>query len=727
MAKKIIFLFLFIIPILVAGFFFLIGYIFGPGIVFGPYAMDKYKGNVYLEFPYKNEKGYISDYNTVNLYEDINNDGKLSPRKCSGVYCIYGEELKWDVSFDEFAKIVENKDHPQKKEFLIKLGFCKIAHYAYGWYGRIKYKWFLISGLIVFAGLFFTRQSLLFLALWFVYTSAWVACQVFLVAPWAGVPELIKFDPYHYRHYEILDYTAKALLPDNLWSRLPLTLMWFLSPVVLFFAAVIYLLKHWFPRRQREVEDFLKVDKDKKKREELNIEQVTFKKFPYNLRAKLELYRQANAYFLGVDDNGKDITVAENMMNMHLHILGSSGAGKTSQVVSPLAWQVLEKGRGGLFIDFKGDDMFRKIVKQKAVEAGKRFYYFSIDPHEKSCNYNPLSSGSVDSKVDRIMSALELIFKGEASFYSNIQTLAFTKVLKQIKASKGKITFKTVHDTLDNETFLNAAGIRKEHVQGLTAVISRFADCRILNVKGVDLGKIIKNGDTVFFALKSSVNTQLAEAIGRMLIIDLKYQAAFRKETDPNFYIFIDEFQNLSTTHFLDVISKVRSANFCLVLSNQSRGNLQAVSASFENTIFENTAIKVIFTQENPEDARFWSDKTGNTTYENRGMSQFDGTGVDGEKTILDGRRSAQGYISRQFKNYISDNIFLRLPFLKSVIFTRNELARIANHEFLFSKDERDDILRQDFKGENKFFRLPLAFWKKICYIVNRFFHKGKF
>ena len=56
-----------------------------------------------------------------------------------------------------------------------------------------------------------------------------------------------------------------------------------------------------------------------------------------------------------------------------------------------------------------------------------------------------------------------------------------------------------------------------------------------------------------------------------MLIIDIKSQAVSRQETDPPYFIFIDEFQNLACSHFVDVISKVRSANFCLVLSNQSR------------------------------------------------------------------------------------------------------------------------------------------------------------
>ncbi|MFH1655453.1 MAG: TraM recognition domain-containing protein [Candidatus Omnitrophota bacterium] len=182
-----------------------------------------------------------------------------------------------------------------------------------------------------------------------------------------------------------------------------------------------------------------------------------------------------------------------------------------------------------------------------------------------------------------------------------------------------------------------------------------------------------------------------------MLIIDLKCQAVSRKESDLPYFIFIDEFQNLACSHFVDVISKVRSANFCLVLSNQSRGNLSNVSPAFENAIFTNTAIKIIFMQEDPFDAKFWSDKTGQTTYQDKSTLQVDTLNADNKGAKFDGLRSSQGNIRTATKNYISENVFLRLPFAKSIIFSRGKLTCIANHEFLFNKAERDRIISVPF------------------------------
>jgi hypothetical protein len=102
--------------------------------------------------------------------------------------------------------------------------------------------------------------------------------------------------------------------------------------------------------------------------------------------------------------------------------------------------------------------------------------------------------------------------------------------------------------------------------------------------------------------------------------------------------------------------------------------------------------------QEDPFDARFWSDKTGQTTYQDRTVLQVDNISSDKAGAKLDGLRSAQGNIRTATKNYISENVFLRLPFHKSVIFSRGKLTTIANHEFLFDKKERDRIISLPFE-----------------------------
>ena len=102
--------------------------------------------------------------------------------------------------------------------------------------------------------------------------------------------------------------------------------------------------------------------------------------------------------------------------------------------------------------------------------------------------------------------------------------------------------------------------------------------------------------------------------------------------------------------------------------------------------------------QEDPLDARFWSEKTGQTTYRDKSILQLDTMNKEAGGAKLDGLRSSQGNIHTATKNYISENVFLRLPFTKSVIFSRGKLSSIANHEFLFDKKERDRIVAIPFE-----------------------------
>lgn len=540
--------------------------------------------------------------------------------------------------------------------------------------------------------------TILILALMARSFSLWMYYLYWVAAYWFG--RIGYHDP-------VLAFSSEGLqvITWSFWhgfiakeGRIFLCVAVILSVVSFGIAGFIYFIKHVLPRKRREMEDFLKVDRDIEKRKELSIETVEFKNVHYDINKKISQYVHTDKYFLGLTDDKKDIVIEEGMLTHHLHILGPTGSGKTSLVILPLAKQAIDRGRGSCFIDFKGDDVFKKYVQGKAKEKGKKFYYFSIDPDEPSIGYNPLSSGDIHSKVDRIMTALELIYHGPAGFYSNVQTMAFVELLKEMTRDKREINFLSVKLALEDKRFLEGMNVTQEDVKGLLAAMSWIAGIGVINRDDVDLSKIIKDGDIAFFALKSQVNTRLAEAIGKMLIIDLKSQAVARRETDNPYFIFIDEFQNLSCSHFVDVISKVRSANFCLVLSNQSRGNLSSVSQAFENAIFTNTSTKVIFMQEDPLDARFWSDKTGKTTYRDKSIIQIDTMSKDKLGTRLDGLRSAQGSIHTALKNYISENVFLKLPFSKSVIFLRGELARLANHEFLFDKEERDRIVSKPFE-----------------------------
>jgi len=87
-----------------------------------------------------------------------------------------------------------------------------------------------------------------------------------------------------------------------------------------------------------------------------------------------------------------------------------------------------------IVIDFKGDKQAIQLLARETATAGKRFFLFSLHPQVPSNTYNPLSSGSATSKVERIMTALQLVFEGEAKFYTYCQQAMFLPLVKHFDA-----------------------------------------------------------------------------------------------------------------------------------------------------------------------------------------------------------------------------------------------------------------------------------------------------
>ena len=184
--------------------------------------------------------------------------------------------------------------------------------------------------------------------------------------------------------------------------------------------------------------------------------------------------------------------------------MGPTGCGKTATLMLPLAIQAIEKGYGACLVDFKGDYSLIKSVQDKCKEVGKKFYFFSIDPRERTDPYNPLASGDYLNKVDRIVCALKLDHEGSAMYYADQQRVAFIHILKRLMTDGEYVSFPQVLEFLKDPEFIKRLGIRGEDVAGLVASLSKIADYPMINEDGIDLQKIMSEGSVVYFNLSLS-------------------------------------------------------------------------------------------------------------------------------------------------------------------------------------------------------------------------------
>ena len=151
--------------------------------------------------------------------------------------------------------------------------------------------------------------------------------------------------------------------------------------------------------------------------------------------------------------------------------------------------------------------------------------------------------------------------------------------------------------------------------------------------------------------------------------------------------LVVDEFQNMACQAFRNIISKVRSANYALVLANQALGDLKAVGEDFLNTIITNTATKVIFAVSDPDDAYYFARRSGQIVIP--AFGQNSSRGQNGESA----GETMQDYDT----NLVHANVLLQLPFGKSVVFRKGQLATLTNHAHLVSLEEKRSLERAPY------------------------------
>ncbi|OPX92607.1 MAG: AAA-like domain protein [Pelotomaculum sp. PtaB.Bin104] len=435
-----------------------------------------------------------------------------------------------------------------------------------------------------------------------------------------------------------------------------------------------------------------------------DIRELRFKQVIFN--AEREIQRTpAGQVFLGLDDHRRLVRVAWQEMTEHVHILGGSGSGKTSLAVIPICVQAIRRGLPVIAIDFKGDKQAIQLLARETKKTGKKFYLFSLHPRVKSNTYNPLNFGNTLSKVERVMTALELVFEGEAKFYTYCQQAVFIPLLKHLDGAGIKYTMKDVQQLLKNVGLvekITGDEMTPGQVKGLTAALTPYADLGRINdpEPDIDLGRVMETGDVVYFDLRSAIAPELTAAMGKMIAMDLQARASYRDQTDKITILAIDEFQNMACRAFRNIISKVRSANYALVLANQALGDLQAIGEDFLNTITTNTRTKIVFNVDDPADAEYFAKRSGQIIIrvESRSRSSSMPAGI-----AAGGGQSTEGEsIHEQDKHLVHSNTLLKLPFGKSVIYRRGELALLSNHSHLISRSEKDQLEREPYPDPAK-------------------------
>jgi conjugal transfer pilus assembly protein TraD len=336
---------------------------------------------------------------------------------------------------------------------------------------------------------------------------------------------------------------------------------------------------------------------------------------------------------LGTDPAGRSVSIPDRALAAHGLILGATGAGKSTTLLSLLGTQIA-RGRPVVAIDLKGSPTFAQDLAAKAAAAGRPFKLWTIDGNSY---WNPLASGNATELKDKLIATerfTEPHYQRAAERYVQLALQVM-----QEAAPERPITLAGVVSMLEPARL--AAATRKlprERAESVRAYVSNLTPDQISAVRGlasrlailteshtgryleapppgdwpqtVDVRQALESDEVVLFSLNSSSYGQLAGQLGTLAVQDLVTAAGNRLQTagargvaPRQAIVAIDEFSALGSDNVIALLARGREAGVGVLLATQELADLDRAARGLRDQVLGNTSLKIAHRQDVPESA----------------------------------------------------------------------------------------------------------------------------
>lgn len=280
---------------------------------------------------------------------------------------------------------------------------------------------------------------------------------------------------------------------------------------------------------------------------------------------------------------------------LHMYLIGQTGTGK-STLLKNLAWQDAQSGRGFCLIDPHGDlalDLHQNI-------EGDHIYWDIADP---SCpyGYNPLAtvsepywplvaSGLIDTlkkqwpdawgaRMEHLLrhAILALLAQPKADLRDLMKLFVYKtfrkRVVENITDPQVRFFWNSEYPAMNYQSsadgvspVANKLGAFLAHPQVRTALCEPEKPLRFR--ASMDTGDIL-----IVNLAKGRLGTDVSNVLGGLITSSIM-QAAFTRHGLPElarrpFFLYVDEFQNLTTKSFAGLLAEARKYGLGLILANQ--------------------------------------------------------------------------------------------------------------------------------------------------------------
>lgn len=303
----------------------------------------------------------------------------------------------------------------------------------------------------------------------------------------------------------------------------------------------------------------------------------------------------------------KEVRIKASDRTRHFYMIGKSGAGK-SALISFMARQDIANGDGVGVVDPHGD-LIEDILKYIPKERAKDVIVFNPADLERPMGLNLLEAKTPEEKDFASLAAMEIFIKlfGNEIFGPRIQhyfrngcltlmddeeegatIIDLPRLFTDDEFSKykiSKIKNPVVKSFWDREMAKTGAREKEEMIPYFSAKFGPFiTNTMMRNIIGqkhsaFDFRKCMDEKKIILVNLsKGAVGDINAQLLGLIVVNKIQMAAMSRvdvpEDQRPNFWLYVDEFQNFATDAFATILSEARKYHLGLILAHQYIGQL---------------------------------------------------------------------------------------------------------------------------------------------------------
>jgi conjugal transfer pilus assembly protein TraD len=341
----------------------------------------------------------------------------------------------------------------------------------------------------------------------------------------------------------------------------------------------------------------------------------------------------ADGVLLGVDRNGRPVVLGDRELSAHGLIVGASGAGKSTTLLTILTDHV-RRGRPVVAIDMKGSPAFAGELAGAAAAAGRPFRLWTLDGRG---HWNPLGHGNptelkdkliaterftephyqraAERYVQTVLQVLERVHPGRSPTLDEVVRLMDHRRLPSMLRGLPRPFAEQVHDYLAAMTPDQVSAIRGLGTR--LAIITESHTGRFLapsaarDAPEIDLHRALSGEEVVLISLNSSKYGKLAAQLGTLAIQDLVCATGERiarggsdQSRAPRAIVGVDEFSALGADHVMQLIARGREPGVTVVLATQELADLERAAPGLRDQVLGTAAVKIAHRQDVPASAQ---------------------------------------------------------------------------------------------------------------------------